>query len=157
MGTNDENAEDVTPWGRDVERRHAWLLHTQNLAVGPVERFYTGAPDDQYKSAVDGVPVAAPVVVLGTGHALLAREPKAFVEIGPDEAQVYIGTIDRMRKAIVDACNEAATVMRANQSHPELPLALVVAALRAQLYALEATAEEASKPPPPAPLSETTP
>jgi hypothetical protein len=140
MGTHDETAEAVTQWGRDVERRHAWLLHTQNLAVGPVERYYTGAEGDQYKSAIDGVPVVAPVVVLGTGHALLAREPAMFVEIGPDEASIYINTIDSMRKAIVDACNEAARILHANQQRPELPMALVVAALRAQLHALEATA-----------------
>ncbi len=136
MGTN----EDVTVWGRDVERRRAWLLHTQNLAVGPVERFFTGEANDQYKSALDGEAVQAPVVLLGTGHALLAREPDAFIEIGPDEASIYIGTIERMRKAIVDACNDAAKVLGANQKRPELPLALVVAALRSQLHALEATA-----------------
>lgn len=154
MGTDDKTTEPVeaspedavTAWGRDVERRHAWLLHTQNLAVGPVERFYTGLPNDQYMSAVDGVAVSAPVVMLGTGHALLAKDPAAFVEIGPEESAIYIGTIDRMRKAIVDACNDAAQVLLTNKHHPELPIALVIAALRAQLHALEATAQEASPP-----------
>ncbi len=80
------------------------------------------------------------MVVLGTGHALLANVQGAFIEIGPDEASIYIGTLDRMRKAIVDACNDAAHVLREHNQRPELPLVLVIAALRSQLHALEATA-----------------
>lgn len=144
MGTTERPEVDPVVWGRDVERRHAWLLHTSNLVVGPVDRFYTGTEGDQYKSEIDGNYVAAPVVVLGTGHALLSVDPRVFVEIGPDEATIYITTIERLRSTIVDAVTDAARALREAQKAevaPELPMALIIAAVRAQLHALEATAK----------------
>ncbi len=136
---------DVTVWGREIERRHAWLLHTASLAVGPVERFFTGAEGDRYTSAIDGQLVAAPVLLLGTGHALLAK-PESFVEIGPDEAVVYTTTIEKLRNTIVDAVKEAAVVLQQRQHAPELPMTLVISAVRAQLHALEATATTMAPP-----------
>lgn len=143
----DEDTGDVVAWGRDLERRHAWLLQTATLAVGPVERFYTGAEDDRYVSAVDGAPVVAPVLLLGTGHAMLAQ-PRNFVEIGPDEANVYISTIERLRETLSGAITNAVATLREKAHEPELPFALVISALRAQLYALEAIASAPSSSPP---------
>lgn len=141
-----DEVADVTKWGRDIESRHAWVLHAASLAVGPVERFFTGEEGDRYTSAIDGQLVAAPVLLLGTGHALLAK-PDGFVEIGADEAVVYTTTIEKLRTTIIDAVKEAAVVLQQRQHTPELPMTLVISALRAQLHALESTAATMAPPP----------
>lgn len=141
------NETDVIAWGRDLERRHAWVLHKEKLAAGPVERFYTGDETDRYVSTVDGSPVAAAVLVLGTGHAMLAK-PHDFVEIGSEEASVYIATLDKLRAAIAEAVTEAAATLRGRDAIG-VGMVIIASALRAQLFALEATATSLSAPPPP--------
>ncbi len=137
-----QHFDNATEWGRDLERRHAWLLHQGSLAVGQVERFYTGEGDDVYMSTLDGLPVKHGVFVLSTGHALLSK-PDNFIEIGPEDAVIYATTLDKLRKAIVDAVTEAGTQLRGRgETPPELPMALIIAALRAQTHALEATIEQ---------------
>lgn len=151
MGSNestDHEVKTVDPvvWGRDLERRHAWVLHKENLTIGPVERFYTGEENDRYVSAIDEQPVAAPTIFLGNGHALLAK-PEVFIELGPEEASVYVEAVEKLRETVTDAVQNAARTIRSRS--PQIAFALVVSAVRAQLYALEATAS--SLPPPGAP------
>lgn len=136
----DDEKVDVTGWARDLERRHAWVLHRSTLAVGPVERYFTGEEHDRFLSEIDGQPVMAPVLKLGTGHALLAV-PANFIELGAPEADLYMRVIDRLRESVITAVNEAIdSIASKRQSMPDLPIALIVSAVRAQLHALEATA-----------------
>lgn len=133
-----QHYDGVVSWGRDLERRHAWLLHQEKLAIGPVDRFYTGVDGDMYKSDLDGSIVTHPVFALATGHVMLAK-PEHFIELGPDEANIYITTIDRLRAAITNAVHEASNALT-SRVPPQMTLALVIAAVRAQLHALEAHA-----------------
>lgn len=149
-----QHFDDPIAWGRDLERRHAWLLHVGNLAVGQVERFFTGVDNDKYQSAVDGSFVEHGVFMFTTGHALLTK-PENFIEIGPDEALIYINTIDKLRKALTEAVQEAAAVLRKGSDRPELPMALILSAFRSQLHALEASIKpEASAQTEPAPAGD---
>jgi len=138
--------EELISWGRTLEQSHEWVLHLPSLACGPVETFFTGEEGNIYISAIDGKEVRAPVLLLSTGHALLAAK-EAFQQIGHEEATVYIDTIDRMRNAIIEATNGALKILRGRSADPELPMILIIAALRSQLYTLEATT---STTPPPA-------
>lgn len=106
------------------------VLHVPTLVVGTVRaRWYAG----QYVSLVNGEPVPGDVLELDDGNAFVAR-PGAFLTMGKAEVRFF----ETMQEGLAGLVAVAARGGTASGVEPETGYTLTVAALRAQLAALEA-------------------
>ncbi len=125
-------------WGRDLALREAWVIHEPSLTVGPVKKYWDGTTE-KFSSPVNDLEVPAPVLELVTGHAFVARRRDDFVELDARALRFYEAIQSGLSGLIVVSGRNAA----ASGVPQDVGLALTVAALRAQLAAIEATASKA--------------
>jgi hypothetical protein len=120
-------------WARDVVARRCVLFSPRTFVIGIAERLWDGT-DDPFTDT-SGLLIPHPVIHLSTGHDLLAN-PEAFVELRAHEADFFAVATNRLHDFLVGGMGTARQM-----SIPEpTALLLIVATLRAQLVALEATA-----------------
>lgn len=132
-GLPDAPAPDPIVWGRDLEKRKAWVFHAPTMAMGPVEKFFDGV-EEQWVSTVNGVAVPGPVLLLATGHALDARSPAVFVEMEAKEVWLAKLAVEKIAKVV------AALLETGRQAEvaPRTAALLVLAVLQANRAAIEA-------------------
>lgn len=117
-------------WKGAVERM-AWMFHVETYAVGRAAAFYDGV-EEKYVSPLNGEPVNGPVLLLHTGHALLA-EPVKWMELSSAEIRYFQALQEGFNGLIVIAAKNA----KDNGVELEKGLAMLISILRAQLAALE--------------------
>ncbi len=125
-------------WGRDLALREAWVIHEPSLTIGPVKKYWDGTTE-MFSSPVNDLAVPSPVLELVTGHAFVAKRQDEFVELDARAIRFYEAIQAGLTGLIVVSGRNAA----ASGVPQDVGLALTVAALRAQLAAIEATASKA--------------
>lgn len=128
---------DVREWANSLLEKQAWVLHTPTLSVGAVRRFYDGE-ETKWRSTIDGNEVPSPVLELETGHGFIAN-PEVFVEMSAAELRLYVAIQQGLSTLVAVVARNAST----QGVRPHAGFALLIAAFRAQLAALERPEEEA--------------
>lgn len=124
--------EDLASWADGLIVRQAWVLHVATLTIGPVKHFYDGETT-KYKSTIDGGEVPSPVLELQTGHGFVSTDPTGFVELSAADVRFYLSLQIGFR-GICELSLKNAVATHVPMSKAQI---LLVAALRAQLQALE--------------------
>lgn len=78
----------IAEWAEKAIADKAWLFHEPTHALGVPIKFYSGLMADQYVSSINGEPVPGPVIMLESGHGLLAK-PENFVLLTEKEIQFF--------------------------------------------------------------------
>ena len=128
--------EALKAWANDLIEKQKWVLHVPTLAVGPAKKFYDGA-ENKWKSTIDGREVPAAVLELETGHGFVARID-SFHVLDNAQLRFYVA----MQQGLAVLVGVAARNAGAQNVDPRAGFALTIAALRAQLAALEAPAND---------------
>lgn len=128
-------AEPVDPvsFGRDLAARKAWIFHSATMALGPVEKFFSGDEGDRSVSDVNGEEVPGPVVALATGHRLVCA-PAQIIELSDREAayvQLATNELTGLLAKVLETAKESGMQERTTAL-------LTIAILRAQCAAFEA-------------------
>jgi hypothetical protein len=118
---------EVDAWGADLVARGVTVLHKRTLVVGKVVKYYDGETERSGNCF-------APVVELEEGHTFVAQ-PEKFVELDAQAVRFYSGIVQGLAAIVKVAARTAPTLGSARG------IDLTVAALRAQLAALEAGGE----------------
>ncbi len=108
----------------------SWVIHLPTLVVGRVKARWRAG---MYVSPVNGIAVPDEVVELESGHALLAKRD-SFVKMGNSEIRFH----DSIQEGLSALVAIAARNGQSSGVDMETGYSLTVAALRAQLRALEA-------------------
>lgn len=116
-----------------------YVYHVQTGACGRVARHHDGKAD-QYTSPVNNLAVAAPVLVLENGHAVLAPSPDSVVVLSDAEA-AFFGAMQKLANGVLTEGVKIA-------AHSGIPLAtatlLLVSTLRTQADILQAANSSAA-------------
>lgn len=126
-----KGSRDSFEWARDAAARKAVLFHPGTFVVGMAKRAWSGEGDD-CRADPAGNLVRAPVLELEQGHAFLAR-PDSFVELEATEAGFFEAATGALTGLVVGMADLA----RARGVPEPTAVVLIVAALRAQLAALD--------------------
>lgn len=127
----------TTVWGKDLEKREAWVIHEPTLAVGPVKKFWDGV-DEIYVSPINGAACPGAVLELETGHSLVAVF-EHFIELDENAIRFYAAIQQGLAGLIVVSARNAS----ASGVTQDVGIALTVAAFRTQLAAIESGAARA--------------